>query len=465
MEVEKIDLLRDKHKKIIYHSYEVFFSENVCEIKYNFELVPGILFNPIVRIPAENTNTTKLLDRFIFLTGIVELLSYWKLACPEIIEIKAGDLSREEIAWFKKLYKKGLGEFFYLNNLDPNISFEFEVNESTFSYSQGESLNQKKLPLVMIGGGKDSLVSLKILNELGYDCAGFFLNPIPSAISGFDLFGFSKKLVLERKISPNLIVLNKQGYLNGHTPFSAILSFYGLITALLNGQTEIVTSNESTANEGNVSYHGVDINHQFSKTFEYEQMFSEILKLNNCPVTYYSLLRGLNELQITGILATDDRLLDIFLSCNRAQTIVAKQEGKFLWCGECPKCIFTFLCLTYFLNIERCQGIIGPSILSSQNLVKTIMELVGLSEHKSFECVGSFEESRAAFLNFFEKLEIKGIRIDKKIFSELEVISEKIKIEGGSSRSKILSYWDSSNFIPENLENILKSKIGLVSCE
>ena len=59
--------------------------------------------------------------------------------------------------------------------------------------------------------------------------------------------------------------LNKRGFLNGHTPFSAMVAFTSFLTAYLNDKRYIVLSNESSANESNVM--GTKINHQYSKTY------------------------------------------------------------------------------------------------------------------------------------------------------------------------------------------------------
>ena len=59
----------------------------------------------------------------IFSLGMVELVSYWKIACPPTVAVEAGWLNQDQIDWWKDLYFNGLGEFFYVNGIkeaDPN---------------------------------------------------------------------------------------------------------------------------------------------------------------------------------------------------------------------------------------------------------------------------------------------------------------------------------------------------------
>ena len=75
------------------------------------------------------------------------------------------------------------------------------------------------------------------------------------------------KRILDRKI----VELNQEGYLNGHTPFSSIVAFITYLVAYLNGKKNIILSNEASANQPTVI--GTKINHQYSKTYEFESDF------------------------------------------------------------------------------------------------------------------------------------------------------------------------------------------------
>ena len=87
-----------------------------------------------------------------------------------------------------------------------------------------------------------------------------------------------------------MLALNKQGYLNGHTPFSAMAAFASYLTALIYERKYITLSNESSANESTIK--GSTVNHQYSKTFEFEKDFHEYCKRYlTLDIQYFSLLR------------------------------------------------------------------------------------------------------------------------------------------------------------------------------
>ena len=106
-------------------------------------------------------------------------------------------------------------------------------------------------------------------------------------------------------------------------------------------------SNESSANESNVQ--GEKINHQYSKSFEFENDFrkyyNKYLKRN---VEYFSFLRPLNELQIAMAFSKFEKYHTIFKSCN-----VGSKGAEWKWCCNCPKCLFVYIILSPFLYKQK----------------------------------------------------------------------------------------------------------------
>ena len=85
-----------------------------------------------------------------------------------------------------------------------------------------------------------------------------------------EIAGFSIEEIIEvkRNIDKNVLDLNAKGFLNGHTPFSAMVAFLTYLIAFLTGKKYVALSNEDSANESNVD--GEKINHQYSKPLEFE---------------------------------------------------------------------------------------------------------------------------------------------------------------------------------------------------
>ena len=134
-----------------------------------------------------------------------------------------------------------------------------------------------------------------------------------------------------------MLELNRQGYLNGHTPFSALVAFSGIIAARMHGLSMVALSNESSANESTVQ--GSTVNHQYSKSFKFEEDFHYYQNTYLRGSAYYfSLLRPLSEFQIARYFAGQKQYHGIFRSCNAGSRTDS-------WCGHCPKCLFVYLIL------------------------------------------------------------------------------------------------------------------------
>ena len=78
------------------------------------------------------------------------------------------------------------------------------------------------------------------------------LNPKDVSLECAKEAGFTnKEIIVKRTIDKNLIALNNDGYLNGHTPFSALLAFITFFIAYQHNKKYIALSNENSANENN----------------------------------------------------------------------------------------------------------------------------------------------------------------------------------------------------------------------
>ncbi|MDR0532184.1 MAG: hypothetical protein LBG83_09000 [Oscillospiraceae bacterium] len=189
-------------------------------------------------------------------------------------------------------------------------------------------------------------------------------------------------------IDAALLQRNAEGYWNGHTPFSAIVAFLGLYGAYLVGAGELVLSNEASANEPSVP--GTKINHQYSKSYAFERDMNDYIgRRFGLPVRYFSLLRPFHELQIAKQFAALPQYHFAFKSCN----VGSKQN---VWCCKCAKCLFVYLMLAPFLPTERMFDIFGENLLRSPDLQEDLLALVGGTNQKPFECVGTVKEARAA---------------------------------------------------------------------
>ena len=427
---QRFDSLREDFKTFTFYSQEVGLEEGALKMTFHFSLDERYYFHPTMTIPARpfyhwESIPMEQLESLAFHIGMVELVSYWKLACPKTIVVKPFALKLCQKKWWRHLYYNGLGEFRYLNGIDCSEHDFLKIESGTDRDFASVDVPVDEKTLIPVGGGKDSVVTLECLrNEM--PVIPLILNPRGATVSCVAAAGYAMDdvAVINRTLDPTMLRLNNEGFLNGHTPFSALLAFLTLMIGVGTGSKYIALSNESSANESTVP--GTDINHQYSKSIEFERDFREYVSLHlNETIQYFSFLRPLNEMQIASLFSECEAYHEVFRSCNAG----SKTDS---WCGKCPKCLFTWIILSPFLSRKRLTQIFGKDLWVDPELKPIFEELNGTSAVKPFECVGTVEEVRACV----EAME-----------------GDRTKVE------EILKRFNEENFLPEKFAQILKSKL------
>jgi hypothetical protein len=452
--MDKVAALRKKHPIFLYENFNYKQEGNSLIIFFSFKIYPDIEFNPKITIEnIDNKIFSKLdsgvLDNFIFNLGLIEMISYWKATCSPKIEIKAGSLNQQQKIWWENLLIKGLGEFFYQNKINFKQEKFIEIESESSNKFLKDISQHQALYLILNSGGRDSAVTLEVLRELKKEGTILMLNPTLSSQELASLSQIGNNITVTREIDSRLLELNSKGYLNGHTPFSAYLAFLSLLCALILNHEFIIVSNERSANEENVEFLGEKINHQYSKSFEFEKEFREYVGTNlSGNIKYLSLLRPLYEFQISKIFSNYPKYFSAFKSCNKAQ-----KDNT--WCGECPKCLSTYITLYPFINAEQSIKIFHKDLYASKELADLLLHITGVKLPKPFECVGTYEELQEGLRLSIKKLEGNN----QPLPFLLRYAKEKVLNEN-YTQSKILTSWNQNNFLPNDLAQTLKAKIA-----
>lgn len=439
-----------------FEKIDFYFKNNALYVKFFFNLSDTYFFTPEWIFPANAfSNTDKLtdieLESLLFQLGMVELISYWKCACPEQVIIKPFNLKEEQLNWWKKLYYNGLGEFFYLNGIKTSLIDFMQIEcESKKNYPR---LKEKKYDglLIPVGGGKDSVVTMQLLKNFPNTQAIIINSRYATEKTAINA-GFNKEniIFLQRSIHPQLLELNDKGFLNGHTPFSALLAFATFFVAATSGKKYIALSNEASANESTVLQS--DVNHQYSKSFEFENDFRNYTTSNlTAAINYFSFLRPLNEIQIVALFAQYKHQFKDFKSCNAGSKIDT-------WCGKCPKCLFTFIMLAPFVSQNDLISIFGKNLFEEQSLLIPLRQLAGLEKIKPFECVGTVGEVNAALQYMLEKHTNEKLPF---LLDQYQNFTKEYNIPK-ENLSDYLQYWNTEHHIPIEFEKILKEKTNVI---
>ena len=441
--MEKFLQLRKENPEFIYHSFEI----NETGFSYHFSIgeyhfYPSWKWNGSY---IDKDTDLKLLQTMVFSLGMAELVSYWKCACPPTVLVKCGALDEFQINWWKKLYYNGLGEFFYRNGIKTDFdSFMKIIPDSTDVPRFTETGRERKGALIPVGGGKDSVVSLELLSGMKNYNLCYIINPRGATLNCAHTAGYSDEQIigLSRTIDKGLLERNAAGWLNGHTPFSAIVAFSSYICAVLTGKKYIALSNESSANESYVE--GTDINHQYSKSTEFERDFREYTSryFLSCP-EYFSLLRPLSEWQIAREFVKHPKYFPVFQSCN----LGSKTD---IWCGKCAKCLYVYILLSAFLTDDVLVKIFGCNMLDNPEFLPMFDGLVLDGEDKPFECVGTKAEVRLSLNMALSLRKNNPPALLKAYYGYKEI--------GGFDIPDLSNFFDNDNFVPTELLPFLKGK-------
>ena len=373
----------DLQNRSIVFPYVLVYGEETFSFEERL-VIPGL---------SKNYNPA-LLQRVLESLHLILGISYWKTFCPTTIDTGQIALTKEQTVFWNTVYTQGLGEFFYTNNIDFRDLVQFPV--SRIDESGPIALSTLDKSLVQIGGGKDSIVSAELLKSAHRDFILVSLDARDIHRRVAEIIG-APIIEVRREIDPKLYTLNsRHDVYNGHIPVSAIYAFVDLLLAVLGGFRFIIASNEESANYPNLQYLGEEINHQWSKTLEFETLFQRYVSTSiTQDVTYFSLLRAMKEIKVVQLFAKLELYFTTFSSCN-ANFRRRSEAPRVLWCGTCPKCAFVFLLLSAFVPKARLLTIFGKNLYAHESLLPTFRELLGITGVKPFECVGTPEECRFA---------------------------------------------------------------------
>ncbi len=366
-------------------------------------VLEGKRFTEVLELPrgiAPEAAGSRAFEKLLDLTAMVLGVSYYKLKAPFEIAAPGIALTVAERDFVIDVYENGLGEFYARNNLIRFGRLKLSTAEDAGPAPDAPALEDRAL--LPIGGGKDSLVSVELLEAAEMEFTPFAVNPKGPILGSVETIG-KPALYVRRTLDSEMIRLSSEpGYYNGHVPSTAIVSMIAALCAVLFGYNRIVLSNERSASEGNVIFDGREANHQYSKSLDFEQRIAAVLAgATGGALEYFSLLRPYSEARIAELFARETKFDAVFSSCNRNFRL-SGHDGP-LWCGECPKCHFVFLIFAPVMDKERLISIFGRNLLAEAHHEASFRELTGLAGQKPWECVGEILEAAACLYVLTER--------------------------------------------------------------
>ena len=398
----------------------------VASLSYRFDdgpaLVERISF-PHAPWPPEASRQA-CFHRALEVLHLVAGVSYYKAGLSPRIGFQNPGAVRGLSGFLTGLYVKGLGELGYLNRLDiaGRVNFPVLADAGNDHEETARPLLLPERALLAMGGGKDSLVGLDLMRKAGAAV-------MPVCVGGSVLIKETVRaaglplIQIGRQLAPELAQMNRAGAWNGHVPVTAINSAILLCASILYGFRHIVFSNERSADEATLlTAEGVEVNHQYSKSSEFERAFRAVIATQVSPdIEYFSVLRQYSELGIVCRFSEMKKFHTIYSSCNRNFHLDGPRV-KNRWCLDCPKCRFAALSLAPFLAPDEVIEIQGGDLLNDPAQEEGFRALCGLGRDKPFECVGEAGESRAALATLGESREWSEHAVIRALMPELDAV-------------------------------------------
>ncbi len=404
-------------------------ASGTASLSYAFDegptLTERIVFPDAPALPPERTDA---FARALRLLHLVAGVSYYKAGIPAELRVETGPLDADTATFLHELYFHGLAEFAYQNKLDLSDRLRFSAldrhsRERGNDEPKASALNLPRRTLLPIGGGKDSLVSVELCKSINEPATAVWIGDSALIAACAERTGLPL-LNIKRHIAPELFEYNRQGAWNGHVPVTAINSTILVCAAILYGYDTIAFSNERSASSATLEYLGRQINHQWSKSLDFERLLRDQIRAHvAADLDYFSLLRPWSELAVAREFARHSHYDGVFSSCNRNFRILGEHPSD-RWCGQCPKCHFVFLALAPFVAKPRLLKIFGRNLLDDAALAAGFDALLEYRDHKPFECVGEGRESRTAMYALTQRAEWREdalvVRFAKEILPQLD---------------------------------------------
>lgn len=385
------------HQAFIFENYSFDASTGIAEFHYSFDGQRHFRERLVIRQPADPVNKA-VLDRALQLSFYLAGISYYKAFPTKQVTFKTAQPDTEQAAFLQVVYTKGLSQFLFENNLSLQDVAQFlgEGDSRASSEYQGSGV------IALQSGGKDSLLLATLLDEKNISYMPWYISSGESYPVLLDELSFPLQTVRREIDRAALQQAAADGGLNGHVPVTYIVLSYAVIEAILSGKNTVLSAIGTEGEEPHEFIEDMPVNHQWSKTWEAEQLFTDYVRQYIAPeMRVGSPLRGFSELRIAELFAQKcwEKYGHSFSSCNRANYQQGTDNTQLKWCGECPKCANSYLLFAPFVEPKELQALFGgQDLFAKPNLLETFKGLLGLDGvMKPFECVGETEELRLAY--------------------------------------------------------------------
>lgn len=385
--------------QFIFDNYSFDSQTGVATFKYLFDDGRSFKEEVVFNYPSSDYDEV-VLDRALRLAFLVSGTSYLKTFPAREVKLPFA-IDSFTAEFLNHVYQEGLSQFAFENGLTRNDLPDFTAAVSEHEDLSPSTYNGQGI-LALQSGGKDSLLLAQLLHASGRSFTPWYLTSGVDHPKVLDTFEEPLNLATRKIDHEALKLAGNEGGKNGHVPVTYIVQSLALVQAIVLGKNEVLVSIAHEGEEPHAVIGDLSVTHQWSKTWQAEQLFAEYVNRYISPdLRIGSPLRRYSELRVSELFVEKAwaKYGHSFSSCNVANYKQGENNTELRWCGNCPKCANAFLLFAPFLPADDLKEIFGgQDLFQKPSLQQTFKGLLGIDGvMKPFECIGEVDELRVAY--------------------------------------------------------------------
>jgi len=429
-----------RNRELVFENYDLCFPDiviiyRVGEKRYENRVQINLPVDELSILNREEHHS------FFVNIGLSFATSHFLISDFDSVRCECAYLDKQDIELLERQFLHSLTEFRYMHGLDPSRPVHV-VSSGTTPLNPVSFKNAPEKALLLNGGGKDSCVAAELLKAIGLSYGWMSAFPNTPRRKVIEQSGCLENYSI--MIIPSNEIKKDKVYQWGLTPYLYTIASTSLIVCYLKGFRYMVTGVEHSADDPNLIFKGIPVNHQSGKTSIYENFFYSFVKksiLKNLKM--FSIARPFTDFRLAEIISHFPKYFTAFCSCN---------VGVDKWCNNCHKCAFTYMALYPFLKMEYLVKIFGKDLFTIPIIRKYMIE-IATARIKPWECVGTIEETKLALLYCLRKAPDMEFNEWPKRNNLEKVCND---IDENSAYNNSLAKFHEPHNIPEQFEKKLK---------
>ena len=258
--------------------------------------------------------------------------------------------------------------------------------------------------LMLCGGGKDSLSSMKLLErgDITYDAFVYAHSTYGRGTMQHELIDGLLETCEPTRVHRGWVIDDGQDApvvqvypeLELHRMIAAETvssNWTALPVALAHGYTEVALGITHSTDEHNLTWDrtGEDVNYLWGMSATAEQLIHDYIRehiIENVQV--FHILRPIYDVNVFTLLNRDLASVPATHSCAQLKP----------WCCRCAKCIYVWMNYVAWLPEETVAATFDKNLFEIEANRLMLRKMLGLESYKPTDCVGTVSEARLAFL-------------------------------------------------------------------